>query len=417
MGYDYEFDDTQVGDLRLRRRDYETLQEGYRLLRENLVLWNERALQHGAETQPYEKEVADLDRMLEWGDERLANADAAEVVVNGVSVGSLRYAKAAIELLIRARELDRAEKAAQGWPDGALRSLDDRIARIGKISDIIKHQPNDVLWQVIPDADAQMAAVTPMGDADWDVFVSHASEDKEAVARPLSTGLQERGLSVWYDEFTLTIGDSLRRSIDRGLARSRFGVVIVSSDFLRKEWPQKELDGLVAREVDSTKVILPVWHNITAEEIRKYSPLLADRLAASSAHGLDDVIEKIMQAVGRGKQTAEPPRPAKPRVQTDVRVTLRGAARNARFVIENLGADVVRNVDLAIDTPEDKESPLVKGDYDEKLPIEIFRPGARVELLAALTFGTGTTFRSTWHWQEADGRTEKRTEKISLQSF
>ena len=89
----------------------------------------------------------------------------------------------------------------------------------------------------------------------WDVFVSHASEDKEALARPLAEGLRARGLKVWFDEFTFTVGDSLRRSIDRGLAHC-----IISPDFLRK----KELDGLVAREVDGVKVILPVWHGITA---------------------------------------------------------------------------------------------------------------------------------------------------------
>lgn len=79
-------------------------------------------------------------------------------------------------------------------------------------------------------------------------------------------------MKVWFDEFTLTVGDSLRRSIDRGLATSRFGVVVISPDFLRKEWPQRELDGLVSREIGGVKIILPVWHNIRAELIRKYSP-------------------------------------------------------------------------------------------------------------------------------------------------
>ena len=68
--------------------------------------------------------------------------------------------------------------------------------------------------------------------------------------------------------FTLTVGDSLRRSIDKGLARSRFGIVIISKAFLQKEWPQKELDGLVAREIEGIKVILPVWHEIGAAQIR-----------------------------------------------------------------------------------------------------------------------------------------------------
>jgi hypothetical protein len=125
--------------------------------------------------------------------------------------------------------------------------------------------------------------------AEWDVFISHASEDKDDFVRRLAHGLEEKGLKVWFDEFTLTVGDSLRRSIDDGLSRSRFGIVVISPAFLRKDWPQRELDGLVAREIRGVKVILPVWHNITADLIRKYSPTLADRLAVSSASGLGHV--------------------------------------------------------------------------------------------------------------------------------
>jgi hypothetical protein len=133
----------------------------------------------------------------------------------------------------------------------------------------------------------------------YDVFVSHASEDKESVARPLTLLLQEAGLRVWLDAFEISVGDSLRRTIDAGLAQSRFGVVIVSAAFLRKEWPNKELDGLVARERKAEKVILPVWHNITAEEIAERSPLLADRLAVSTANGLGHVADELLKTIRR----------------------------------------------------------------------------------------------------------------------
>ena len=82
----------------------------------------------------------------------------------------------------------------------------------------------------------------------YDIFISHASEDKEDVARPLAAHLQQLELSVWIDEFELTLGDSLRRSIGKGLSLSKFGVVILSPAFFSKEWPNKELDSLVARE-------------------------------------------------------------------------------------------------------------------------------------------------------------------------
>jgi hypothetical protein len=151
----------------------------------------------------------------------------------------------------------------------------------------------------------------------WDVFISHAWEDKEDIARPLAEALRRAGLRVWYDEFTLTLGDSLRRSIDRGLAQSRYGVVILSPHFFAKEWPQRELDGLVAKEVSSGKTILPVWHNVTWEDVSRFSPTLADRLAVSTAKGLDAVVEEILRALREEHQprphSVVKPTPAKPR--------------------------------------------------------------------------------------------------------
>ena len=113
-----------------------------------------------------------------------------------------------------------------------------------------------------------------------DAFIAHASEDKDFVT-PLANALVELGLDIWYDEFTLRVGDSLRQSIDRGLARSRFGVVVLSHAFFEKQWPQYELNGLVAREVKGKKVILPVWRDLTHDEVLEYSPPIADKFALS----------------------------------------------------------------------------------------------------------------------------------------
>jgi hypothetical protein len=132
---------------------------------------------------------------------------------------------------------------------------------------------------------------------EWDVFISHATEDKHEIARPLADALNNRGVRVWYDDFALTLGDSLRQSIDRGLAKSLFGVVILSHHFFDKHWPQQELNGLANREVEGEKVILPVWHNINAEGVRHSSPTLADRKAVSTSEGLEVVVQKIMQVV------------------------------------------------------------------------------------------------------------------------
>lgn len=131
----------------------------------------------------------------------------------------------------------------------------------------------------------------------YDVFISHASEDKADIALPLTNILQDGGLKVWIDEFELTIGDSLRRKIDQGLAQSNYGVVILSPNFFLKEWTNKELDGLVAREDGTDKVILPIWHNINKSEIIKYSPTLADKVAVSTSKGLKHVANQIISAV------------------------------------------------------------------------------------------------------------------------
>ena len=118
--------------------------------------------------------------------------------------------------------------------------------------------------------------------ARWDVFISHASEDKTDFVEPLASAFDEFDLKVWYDQFTLSLGDSLSRSIDEGLARSRFGLVVLSPNFLNKKWPEYELRGLTAREMSEGKVILPIWHNISKEDLLRFSPPLADKLAVDS---------------------------------------------------------------------------------------------------------------------------------------
>lgn len=141
---------------------------------------------------------------------------------------------------------------------------------------------------------------------EYDFFISHASEDKEEVARPLAEKLTGMGAAVWYDETELLVGDSLREKIDHGLANSKYGIVVLSAHFFSKNWPQTELNGLVAREVDGRKVILPIWHNISVDEIRNYSPILADRLATRTQLGLDKVVADIVSAANHGEKETGP---------------------------------------------------------------------------------------------------------------
>lgn len=132
----------------------------------------------------------------------------------------------------------------------------------------------------------------------YDVFISHASEDKEEVARPLADALQELGISVWYDEFEMKIGDSLRRKIDQGLSHSNFGIVIISKDFISKGWTNYELDGLITKSITGEQQLLPIWHNITKKEVMNYSPSLADKLARNTAiNTVEEIAEEIAELI------------------------------------------------------------------------------------------------------------------------
>jgi len=132
----------------------------------------------------------------------------------------------------------------------------------------------------------------------YDFFISHATEDKDEFVRPLAEKLNELGLKIWYDDFQLKIGDSLRRSIDNGLKNSKYGIVVLSSSFFSKNWPQYELDGLVAKELSGVKVILPIWHKVTKDEVISYSPTLADKVALnSSMMSIDEIANELKQLI------------------------------------------------------------------------------------------------------------------------
>lgn len=128
----------------------------------------------------------------------------------------------------------------------------------------------------------------------FDAFISHATEDKDDLVRPLAEALVKAGHSIWYDEMQLKVGDSLRRSIDRGLVASRFGIVVLSPSFFAKQWPQYELDGLVSKEMHGGKVILPIWHKVSKAEVMGYSPTLADKIGLSTVtHTIDELAAEL----------------------------------------------------------------------------------------------------------------------------
>src|SRR5687768_11458635 len=114
----------------------------------------------------------------------------------------------------------------------------------------------------------------------FQVFVSHASADKESFVRALATRLREFGLAVWYDEAVLRPGMSLRESVDAGLTQSEFCVLIISKTFLARSWTRWELNGILQMHLSTgMRRIIPVWHDVSADEVRQRSPSLADIVA------------------------------------------------------------------------------------------------------------------------------------------
>lgn len=185
--------------------------------------------------------------------------------------------------LIKAEEQER-KKLQQDQLDFQQRLQQEVQSQTAKLNILIQTNYSS---QTVDDTDNQEIK-------QYDFFISHASEDKEDIVRELAEALKTANFNVWYDEFELHIGDSLRKKIDQGLANSRFGIVIISQNFIRKNWTEYELNGMVAREMNGHKVILPIWHKVTKNEVLAYSPTLADKMALNtSLHSIEDIVNEL----------------------------------------------------------------------------------------------------------------------------
>jgi TIR domain len=130
-------------------------------------------------------------------------------------------------------------------------------------------------------------------------FICHDSRDKDDVARPLAVKLSSMLCPVWFDEFTLRIGDSLRESIDTGLSECPKCIVILSPNFCDLQgWTSAEFNGAMARHIaEGRNVILPIWHNMTRDDVMAYSPMIADVFALKSDLGVDELARQISRVV------------------------------------------------------------------------------------------------------------------------
>jgi hypothetical protein len=132
-----------------------------------------------------------------------------------------------------------------------------------------------------------------------DAFISHSSNDKRYFVRPLADKLIEYGANIWYDEFSLKAGQSLSRSIEKGISKSNYGILILSKSFFNKQWTEYELRALNSIEVNNPGIIIPVWYKVDIEEVRNFSPYLADKLAIvySNKTSIDNIALSILETI------------------------------------------------------------------------------------------------------------------------
>lgn len=150
--------------------------------------------------------------------------------------------------------------------------------------EMLQLMPNDILkrWELFKKAAEKTSSVTYN---EYDFFISHATEDKKEIAEPLALELSKRGAKVWLDKFEMTVGNSLRSSIDYGIAHSKHGIIILSKDYMRKFWTEKEMNAFYSKlslDNKNSKVLLPIWHHVTKQEVANYSPMLADLVALNT---------------------------------------------------------------------------------------------------------------------------------------
>lgn len=224
-------------------------------------------------------------------------------ITKNTSLSSLKTKQRAIT-----SEMDKADKARKKQAE-ILEIIGKKKMELAKQQGLLQKEQDKVFKsltdkhdslieaqkKLVSEADAMQVSAQ---EKEYDFFISHAWEDKEAVAKPLADALLAKGAKVWLDKYEMTVGDSLRQSIDDGLAHSRYGIVILSEIYFKKFWTGKELNGLFAKQEDGKKVILPVWHNISKDKVKEYSPILADMFALKTADfTIDELSEEFIQLV------------------------------------------------------------------------------------------------------------------------
>ena len=271
-----------------------------------------------------DKEIADLEKKQAFADKKAAaeKKKAASVTISkNASASTIKSKMNQI-----ARYNDASNKATSESADLAKKIADKRKKRNDAYLKLQKEQQNEQKKQdkkiknmqksyerKITDLSSQMmgslhervVSVTPEinvsnfeEELQYDVFVSHAWEDKEDFVEEFIQELRDLEIRVWYDKSRIKWGDSMRAKIDEGLKKSRFGVAVLSPNYIAegKYWTKAELDGLFQMESVNGKTLLPIWHKLTKKEVMDYSPIIASKLAMNTASmTAKEIAEKLKE--------------------------------------------------------------------------------------------------------------------------
>lgn len=258
-----------------------------------------------------DKEIADLEKKKASADKKAADEQKKAASVTISKNASASTIKSKMNQI--ARHNDASNKAASESADFTKKIADKRKKRNDaylrlqkeqqseqkkqdkKIKDMQKSYENrikDLSKQMVESViDSAVSSTTTMpalsdeNEPEYDVFVSHAWEDKEDFVEEFVQELRKLEIKVWYDTSRIKWGDSMRAKIDDGLRKSRFGVAVLSPNYIAdgKYWTKAELDGLFQLESVNGKTLLPIWHKLTKKEVMDYSPIIASKLAMNTA--------------------------------------------------------------------------------------------------------------------------------------
>lgn len=251
----------------------------------------------------YDKEIADLEKKKAAEEKKAADeikkAESVKIPKNAsasVVDSKLREMKRHREAAAKARDhsADYAKKIAykRDRRNDAYKRLQQAEAaeqkkqakEIQSMKAAYEDRIVELEAQLLPTAN-NFGAETNEGLPEYDVFISHAFEDKESFADEFVQELRNLGIRVWYDTDQMRWGDSMRAKIDEGLTKSKFGIAILSPNYIKegKYWTKAEFNGLFQLESVNGKTLLPIWHNLTKKEVMDFSPLVANKKAMTTA--------------------------------------------------------------------------------------------------------------------------------------